>query len=56
MLLSTSVDSYQSQALQIAGIAAGIRKEIFGCEKEDNARPLLKKRVYLSISYNITTV
>ena len=27
MLLSTSADSYQSEALQIAGIAAGIRKE-----------------------------
>ena len=33
MLLSTSADSYQSETLQIAGIAAGIRKEIFGCEK-----------------------
>ena len=28
-----SADSYQSEALQIAGITAGICKEIFGCEK-----------------------
>ena len=33
MLQSTSADSYQSEALQFAGLAACIRKEIFGCEK-----------------------
>ena len=33
MLLSTSADSYHSEALKIAGIATGIHKEIFGCEK-----------------------
>ena len=33
MLLNTSADLYQSEALQIAGITAGIRKEIFGYEK-----------------------
>lgn len=32
MLQSTSADLYQSEALQIVGVAAGIRKEIFKCE------------------------
>ena len=53
MLQSISADSDQSEALQIAGVTAGIRKEIFKCEGFKLSGHFPSNSEFDSILYNL---